>query len=149
MEHLQHVLLYVTIQVDQQVAATDQVQLRKGRVAQDVVDGEKHALAHFLLDAVFVVLPREIAFQQGFRHIGFDRRGVAAGAAHGQRRFVDIRGEHLYFLVYLQRVGASAQQHGQRISLFARGAARHPGTQGAAGVLLMPLEQLAQGKILQ
>ncbi|MNV12963.1 hypothetical protein D3C71_1035900 [compost metagenome] len=119
-EHLQHVLLYVTIQVDQQVAATDQVQLRKGRVAQDVVDGEQHALAHFLLDAVFVVLPREITFQQGLRHIGFDRRGVAAGAAHGQRRFVDIRGEHLYFLVHLQRVGASAQQHGQRISLFAR-----------------------------
>ncbi|MNI99358.1 hypothetical protein D3C73_1584230 [compost metagenome] len=83
------------------------------------MDGEKHALAHFLLDAVVVVLPREITFQQRLRHIGFDRRGVAAGTAHGQRRFVDIRGEHLYLLVHLQRVRTRAQQHGQRIRLFA------------------------------
>ena len=47
-EHLAAPGLHVAVEVDQQVAAGDQVELRERRIAQHVVRGEQHLLAQLL-----------------------------------------------------------------------------------------------------
>ena len=62
MEHLQDVVLDFAVEVDQQVAADDQVDLRERRVGQQVVAGEQHLLAHLLAHPVMLVfLDEELA----------------------------------------------------------------------------------------
>src|SRR5471030_2967813 len=51
-KRLQHLALYGFIEVDQQVAARDQVHSRKRRITQGVVDGEHHFLTQFLAHLV-------------------------------------------------------------------------------------------------
>ncbi len=58
MEHLHDVALYVAVEVNQQVPADNQVDLRKRRVQQQAVLGEQHFLADFLAHAEVLVVPR-------------------------------------------------------------------------------------------
>src|SRR5471032_283119 len=51
-KRLQHLALHGSIEVDEQVAARDQVHSRKRRIAQDVVDSEHHFLTQFLTHLV-------------------------------------------------------------------------------------------------
>lgn len=52
MEHLQDFTLNLAVQVDHQVAADNQVDLRERRIRQDVVLGKQNDIAHFLVDPV-------------------------------------------------------------------------------------------------
>ena len=49
-------LLQLPLQVDQQVAADDQIEAREGRVVQQVVGGEEHPFAHLGLHLVVAVV---------------------------------------------------------------------------------------------
>ncbi|MNP08588.1 hypothetical protein D3C76_1006650 [compost metagenome] len=60
MEHLHDVALYVAVEVNQQVPADDQVDLRKRRVQQQAVLGEQHFLADFLAHAKVLLFAAEV-----------------------------------------------------------------------------------------
>lgn len=59
MEHLQSALLRSAVEVDKEVAASDEVKAREGRVFNQVVVGEEHPLPEFASDAEALVLLRE------------------------------------------------------------------------------------------
>ena len=86
-EQRDDVLLHAS-QVDQHVAATDQVQLRKRRIVDQVVPGEDAHLAQVLVDLVAAFDLREIAVEA---FMGKVRRDVlevpaAAGLFDGRQR---------------------------------------------------------------
>ena len=56
MEQRDDRLLHVRLEVDQHVAARDQVEPREGRVAEKVLGGEDHRVAQVLGDLVVVSL---------------------------------------------------------------------------------------------
>jgi hypothetical protein len=95
-EDLQHALLRLAVDVDEQVAAAHEVELREGRVAQHVVRREEHRLAQLLSDTVVPPLPDEEAAEALGREVGSDGVGVDAGARVLKRLLVDVRGEDLY-----------------------------------------------------
>ena len=95
-EQAHHLALDLAVQVDEQVAARDQVQLWEGRVLDEVVRGEDAHLAHLFAHAVLALLPREEAFQAFLRHVLADALRIAAlpGDIHGVA--VYVRGEDLH-----------------------------------------------------
>ncbi len=125
-EHVQQPLLDLTIEVDQKVPATDQIDARKRRIAQNVVHREQHAVADRLVDAVTALFLAEELTQPGRRHVGHDRLRIHASAAEGNRALVDVAGEHLKRRRRGEGVGLVGQQHRDRIRFLAGGAARHP-----------------------
>ena len=52
MERLDQTILDRAIQVDQEIPAGDQIEMRERRIANHVVTGEQHALAQLAADAV-------------------------------------------------------------------------------------------------
>ncbi|KAF1067959.1 MAG: hypothetical protein GAK45_01524 [Pseudomonas citronellolis] len=135
MEHLQDIGLHRTIEVDQQVAATDQVQLGERRVAQQVVHGEQHMLADFLLHPVAGLLLGEVLAQALRGHVRQDRLGVGAAAADGDGMLVDIGGEDLELALAAPVLHMLGEQHGHRVGLLAgrTTGAPHPHRRYAVG----------------
>ena len=142
MEHLQYFDLRFPIQIDQQIAATDQVEPRERRVAQHVVMREQHVLAQFLLDAVVRGVLREELAHAARRHVGENRIGVQAGARKGDGPFVDVGREDLERHAFGRFQRPLLQQHGERISLFAGGAADRP--HANAILLAAPFDETGQ-----
>lgn len=130
MKGVEHPRLRVAVQVDEQVAARDQVEPRKGRVAQHIVHGKKHGLAQLAPCTVAAVLLDEEAAQPVFAHIGHDGRRVDAFARHADRVVIEVGGKHLQRRRGVEHARVLGEQHGHRIRLFARGAARHPHAHG-------------------
>jgi hypothetical protein len=62
-EHLEDFALHFAIQIDQQVAANNQVDLREGRVGQQAVFGEQDLFANFLADPIVIVFLDEVMAQ--------------------------------------------------------------------------------------
>src|SRR5437879_7236234 len=87
-------LLEVRLQVDKQVAAADQIELGKGSVADQVLDGKDDRLAQRLGDLVIMVieLGEKSAKQIGW-HVGGDafRVDPAAGIFQGFLLRVGVR----------------------------------------------------------
>src|SRR5436190_18444016 len=59
MECRQYLLLQVLFEINQQIAATDRVHLREGRITQKILPSEQNHLAEELGDAVVAVLLAE------------------------------------------------------------------------------------------
>ena len=133
------------VEVDQHVAAADQVHPREGRIAQQVVRGEDDAVAQLLVDAQAGVLLDEEALQPARLDVGRDRQREHAGTRRRHRALVDVGGEDLDLRPV--RTQQLVQQDGDGIGLLAGGAAGHPGAEGLdAGPLLdQPAQRLAQG----
>lgn len=134
-------LLQRGAEIDHQVAARQDVEPRERRVEDDVVLREQHHLADALVDAVAAGLFGEEARQAIGRDVARDRRRVLAGAREGDRVGTEVGGKHLQLACALpgQRRHDLAEDHGQRVRLFARRTAHHPGTQ--AGVFGRPAGQ--------
>ena len=125
-------LLHLRFEVDQEVAATDQVHLGKGGVGDQVLNRERHCFAHLFADLPGgFVHPREEAGQPFRRDIGGDALGIDSLAGDLQRLFIDIRGEDLQAAGVLRRRLMFEQQHGEGVSLLAGGAAGNPDAQAA------------------
>ena len=76
MKDLQHLVLRFAVEIDQKVAANDQVEPRKRRVAQDIVRGEKDQLAQVFFDPVTVA----VSFtKKRFRRPGHTSASIASG----------------------------------------------------------------------
>jgi hypothetical protein len=139
-EQLQQVAVHVAVQVDQQVAAADQVEPRKRRLLQQVVAGEQHVVAQGLAHLVLLGFAREITLQlQRWDRLG-DGGRIQAGARDLDRMLVDVGSEDLPaaaagrgggFVNGFAGIGIG-QQHGQGVGFFAAGTGGHPGARWRA-----------------
>ncbi|MGC4120345.1 MAG: hypothetical protein QM765_38340 [Myxococcales bacterium] len=135
MEQRDELLLQLAREVDEQVAAGEQVELGERRVHDDVLRREHHHLADLLADPEAALLLDEEAAQALGRDVGGDAVRVDAHACPVDGLAVEVGGEDLQGQVAARPVGLHrlAEDHGQRVGLLAGGAARDPGAQHAAG----------------
>ena len=133
MQDRQHFPLQYSPQVNQHVAATDEVQLGERRVLGHVVPGKNAYVADDFRDLVTAFGSGEEARQSPRRDMRNFGVLVCAGAGFCDRRFADIGGENLKWNARFCLVQEFHQADGDRISLLARGAPRHPDPDGIAG----------------
>ena len=126
MEAGQHPLLEGRVEIDEDVAANEQVESGDGRVGDEVVDAEHDRAADVLADAP----TRGFLHEPGLEEIGrqrFDllpRVDAAPREAHGL--LVRIGAEDLHFLILEGRSHRRRQQDGDRKRLLASGTSRAP-----------------------
>ena len=129
MEYGDDLRLRLGAQVDQKVAARNEVETRERRVRQHVLHGEHDAGAQLGRHPVGMILPGEERRQTIRRDVGLDRLRIEAVASDRHRIRVDVAGEDLQLDVALRDVNLLAKQHGERIGLFAGTAAGDPDPQ--------------------
>ncbi len=130
MKERQDLLLDLRLQVNQQVAATDQVQFREGRIADQVLLGKHHRLADLLVDPVGVLAFDKELPQTLRRDVRGDAFRVDAGPGERQGVLVDVGGEDLDLAGLVPGSQLFGQQDGDRVGFFPRGAAGHPDADG-------------------
>ena len=69
MERSEDPALSDIIEIDQEIAAADQVQSRERRIARDVLTREETQIANVLRNPVLAVLPDEKALEAFGRHL--------------------------------------------------------------------------------
>ncbi len=91
-------LLQVPAHIDQEVAATDQVELGERRVFDHVLLGKDQHVADAFVDAIGAAagLGREKPRQPLRRDVGGDAGRIEAGAGRGNRLAVNVGGEDLH-----------------------------------------------------
>ena len=119
-------ILQFRLQVDHQVAATDQVQLGEGRILDDVLDGEHHHLADFLLDPVAGIFLDEEATQPFRRDVGGDIGRIDTRAGDGDGIVIEVGTVELDLELAVGLVHELAQHNGDGIGLLAGRTAGHP-----------------------
>ena len=131
--------LKVGTQIDQQVAATDQVKLGERRVLEHILLGKHQHVADALVNAVgtAVGLGGEKARQAFRREVGGDAGRIQSGAGSGDRPAVDVGGEHLHRVVLLDGLHMLLQQDRNGIGFLAGGAAGRPDAHRGAGRLVV------------
>src|SRR5262249_35784992 len=87
--------LQVAVEIDEQVAAGDQVDVRERGVLQQAMLGENDEVAHLAPDPVVVAVAGEEAPQALLRYVCLDRQWIAAVPAGRERTCIDIRREKL------------------------------------------------------
>ena len=111
MEKWDELLLQFRSHIDQQIAATDQVEFGKRRVFDQVLLGKDDFVADALLDAVGPALRilGEKARKSFRRNIGGNARRVDASACAFDGAAVNIGGKHLQLETLLQLLHALLQ----------------------------------------
>jgi hypothetical protein len=71
-------LLQFAIQIDQNVAAEDEIEPRERRVLEQAVTSEQHQVAQFPANAIMIRVLHEESPQAIFADVGFDSRGILA-----------------------------------------------------------------------
>src|SRR5258708_24170466 len=131
MQALGDAFLRLRTEVDQKVAASDQIHFRKGRILEKIVLREDAHVPHQLADLEAAINLDEEALPS--RHgDSFDGRFlIDAFASPLHCRFAQVRSEDLQGRLDAL-AGAFEDGHGQRIHFFACGATRRPDAQGIA-----------------
>ena len=133
MEDRQQPALQYRFEIDQHVAATDQVQVRKGRVLGHVMLGKNAGVADGLRYSPAAPRPGEEAGHSFGRELGESGFGVDARAGLLDRSFADVGGEDLDRNAEPPLVQELRQRNSQRIGLLATGAPRHPSPERIPG----------------
>jgi hypothetical protein len=118
------------VQIDEEIAAADEVQSRERRIARHVLTREETQIAYVLRDAVLVVVPGEEALEAFSRDFVQGIRVVRARARLLQRRFTDIRPENLDRRRRLDVTEILEKGDGDGVGLLAGRAAGHPDPDG-------------------
>ena len=129
-EQTVHVLLDIGLEINQQVAAHDEVETGERRVLDQVVDGKETHLADFLRDLVHVIVPDEESLQALRRDVLGDAFGVAAVARELQRLVVDVPGEDLHPRARVLPQNLLSEQDRHRVRFLAGRAAGRPHPEG-------------------
>ena len=132
-----HLALQIEAEIDQQVAAGDQVDAGKGWVANHVVWREDAQVAHFLGHREAAAIGDEKAFAPFGRDAVEQRARILGEACDGEGVVVDIGGEDLDARHDIEPVHVLAQQDGERVDLFAGGAAGDPDPHDIVGAALL------------
>ncbi len=129
MEQQKNLFLRLGAQIDQQIAAGDQVEARERRIGQHILHREHHHTAQLGHDPVAVLLPGKEASEPRRRYICRDRLRITSLAGESDRILVDIGGEDLQLDIPLRRSDLFEKQHGEGIGLLASAAAGNPDPQ--------------------
>lgn len=95
MKQLNNFFLNLRIQINEQVAATDQVQVGKRRIADQILHGKNHRFTNPLQNVVFCIFPGKIFFQVMRRQICGDGFRVNPLAGRRNSLLVDVRGKNM------------------------------------------------------
>ena len=95
MEDLHDALLHRAVEVDQKIATRDEVQVRKGRVFNEIVMRKQYALAQLAAYTVPFLLLREEAAQAHGRNVHHVSSRVEALARRRDGLLVYVCGEDL------------------------------------------------------
>lgn len=128
-EDLHHSLLRRAIEIDEKVATRNHVEMREGRVFDEVVMREEHHLAQLSTHAVAVRLFDKEAAQPLGRNVGHVRLRVETFARRRDGLLVYVGGEDLNGRRTRQSVPELGEHHRQRVGFLAGRAARHLDTQ--------------------
>ena len=141
----QRALLGIDAQIDQEVAAGHQVDPREGRIRQEVVPREDHALPQLAAHQVPPIGSLEIALEELRRHLGRDAVGIAAGRGDLDVGRVDVGGEDLDPGPDPETVAGVERKDAQRIGLFPRGGGGRPEPQRRAALMGIAQQRLDHG----
>jgi len=72
MESFENTLLRLGVEINEKIAAGNEIAAREGRVPQKIVRSEEDLLAHFLPHPITSVVPGEKFAQPFRRDVGFD-----------------------------------------------------------------------------
>ncbi len=124
MEQGKELLLQVPVHVNQEVAATDKVELGKWRIFDDILLGKDQHVADAFVDTVraAVWFCRKKSGQPFRQDVCGNIGRIDAGAGRGNRPAVDVGSEYLHLETLLQRLYALLQEDGDGICLLAGGA---------------------------
>ena len=106
-------VLQLGLQVNHQIAATQQVQLGKRWVLDDVLHCKDHHFTHLLLHPVAAVIPDKETVQPLRRHVLRNVGGVATGARRVDGVVVEVGGIDLHLEVLLGPIHVFEQQNRQ------------------------------------
>ena len=128
MEKWNEFLLHLRREINQQIAARQNIQLRERRVHDEALRRKRHHLPDFGSHAAAVVFLGEEPAHLFRRHVGANIFGIDARARLGNRILVQIGGKNLQrdFFPRLELLHHFLEHHRQRISLLAGGTTRHP-----------------------
>ncbi len=127
------VLLRARKQIDEEVAAGDQIHARERRIVQHVLNGEHDGVAQRLLRPEVAVLLHEEALEAVGADVRRDAFRIASRAGGLDRDRVEIRREDLELEVLAELLERLEQDDGERVRLLARRAAGDPDAQHRAG----------------
>src|SRR5208337_4665043 len=113
------------------------MQLRKRRILEKTVSGEKGHVPDLTPDAVMIPFLREIFPQPLFAHVGFYRQWISPLSRDGQSVGIQIGRKNLQFRPDLPSGSLVGDQHGERVSLLAAGAAWRPNANGTNRVFVL------------
>ena len=128
-------LLQLGGEVNEEVAAADEVEFGERRVFDDVVLGEDEHVADAFVQAVdaAVRIGGEKAGEAFGGDIGRNARGINPRAGGGDGAAVDIRGKKLDRVAAFERLHAFGEEDGQGVSFLAGRAADDPEAERGAG----------------
>ena len=126
MERRQDLLLQTRLDIDEQVAATDQVHAREGRIADEILPRKDDCVAQRLDHAIAVLFLDKEASQPFGRHVLHQTFGVETGAGFIEQRIVQVSGENLEFGRVRHAIEKFCECHRNRIGFLSGGTAQHP-----------------------
>src|SRR5215831_8015469 len=91
----QNLLLQIAVQVDQKVAAGNEIESRERRILEKAVIGEENDVPQFALDPIVLTIALEKPPEPILIQIRFDRRRIASLARDSERSGIHVRGEDL------------------------------------------------------
>ena len=126
MKQSRHVALQVRLEVDEHVTARNQVELRERGIPDEIVRRENAHLADILADLIPVVLPDEEPLQPLRSDVLGNAFGVACLTRELECLVVDVAREDLHLRHRVSLEDRFLEQDGDRVRLFAGGAAGRP-----------------------
>lgn len=124
-KRLHQPILQVGLEVDQQIAAGDQIEFREGRILGDAVSGEDAHLADFPHRTALLAVLGEPALDALARD-AFELLRIARRARDRHCSIVDVGAENLHSRRQSCPLQAFLDQNGDRVNLLAGRARRHP-----------------------
>ena len=122
MEERQELPLQFSCEVNQEIPAGEQIELRKWRVHHDILRREDHHFPNLLRDSISKLFLGEIALETLRRDVRGDGRRIQGLARAVNGVFVNIGREYLHadLATQFQATDALRDGNGNRIGLFSR-----------------------------
>lgn len=128
MKHRHEPLLQLLVEIDQEIAARDQIDAGKRGVADHAVRRKDAEVPDILAQRVADAIAGKKTVEPLWADVLQHRRGVARRAGYADRRIINVSREHDDLRPRLELRHLFEQQHGDRVGLLAGGASGHPDT---------------------
>ncbi len=125
-EQRHHRLLQAVVEIDQEVAAGEEIHPGEGRVLHEAVAGEADQVADLGRDGEALGMGQDVAFPQGGGDVRQRRGRVGRLPGDLEHALVDVGGEDLHRRRHVHPPGGVGEQHGDAVGLLAARTARNP-----------------------